>query len=301
MFLVDVDFVPCQQLGNICSAPTGTSAEELQARQTYGKCVEMCEQGAVLVVPAFELQFCVEEMPKTQVDLRVLWQQQRAEGFHISNFPKGHTPTDFERWFDAEAPYSVEYLDMYEPYIIACKQGLPRYDERFRGYGMNKVSHLHEVAATGVNFIVLHELYITAREHERSASYQIVFGEKCNPEHAVRIALLWNSFKGQVAKKYAHITRAQPQVSVPPPPAYVVPPVEESKKDADDDESYESKMQPTKSVRAGEWVFCPPKTRKPLRLQGVRARRSKAPPARQQRTCKQMTEAAMEIEGTIMQ
>ena len=188
---------------------------------------------------------------------------------------------------------------MYEPYIIACKHELPRYDERFRGYGMNKVSHLHEVAATGADFIVLPSLYITAREHERSASYQSVFGENRNPEHAVRIGLLWNSFKGQVAKKYAHITRAQqPQVPMSPPPAYDIPPAEESKEGADN----ESKMmQPTKFARAGEWVFCPPKTRKPLRLQGVRARHAKAPPARQQRSCKQTTEAPMEIEVTIMQ
>ena len=109
VFLVDVDFVPCQLLGAICSAPTGSSADEVEARQAYSKCVEMCEQGAMLVVPAFELQFCVEEMPKTQADLMVLWKKQRAEGFHISNFPKGHAPTDFERWFEAEAPYGVEY------------------------------------------------------------------------------------------------------------------------------------------------------------------------------------------------
>ena len=51
------------------------------------------------------------------------WQQERAEGFHTSHFPRGHMPTDFERWFgaDGSVPYAVQYRDMFEPYIIASK------------------------------------------------------------------------------------------------------------------------------------------------------------------------------------
>ena len=49
---------------------------------------------------------------------------------------------------------------MYEPYIIANKDRLPRYDERFRGYGKNKIQFLHEIAASGAQFIVLPHVFI---------------------------------------------------------------------------------------------------------------------------------------------
>lgn len=50
--------------------------------------------------------------------------------------------------------------EKYEPYIIANKARLPRYDERFRGYGMNKISHLYEVAASGLHFVVLPHVFL---------------------------------------------------------------------------------------------------------------------------------------------
>jgi hypothetical protein len=142
VFLVDVDFVPSPQLAMLCSASAKASQRSLGVR-------EMCERGAALVVPAYEVAYDVDEMPKCREHLKLLCEQGRAEGFHISSFPKGHTPTAFDRWFDAHAPYTVEYQEMYEPYIIVCKDRVPRYDERFRGYGMNKVSHLSQVASSG--------------------------------------------------------------------------------------------------------------------------------------------------------
>ncbi|CAN0464386.1 unnamed protein product, partial [Laminaria digitata] len=35
--------------------------------------------------------------------------------------------------------YTVSYSSCFEPYIVANKSTVPMYDERFRGYGMNKV------------------------------------------------------------------------------------------------------------------------------------------------------------------
>ena len=66
---------------------------------------------------------------------------------------------------------------------------------------MNKVSHLYHVAATAAEFVVLPDVFIVAREHQRSHSYARVFGELRDPEHAVRIALLWNAFKRQVERE----------------------------------------------------------------------------------------------------
>ena len=54
----------------------------------------------------------------------------------------------------------IEYEEYFEPYIIANKHVLPRYDERFRGYGMNKISHLLNVAAHGFKFNVLPDVFV---------------------------------------------------------------------------------------------------------------------------------------------
>ena len=52
-----------------------------------------------------------------------------------SHFLAGHAPTDYERWLQAEAPYDVTYAERYAPYVIGARAWLPRYDERFHGYG----------------------------------------------------------------------------------------------------------------------------------------------------------------------
>ena len=85
-------------------------------------------------------------------------------GFHVSHFPAGHGPTDFARWWSLSssppsplssggddddaagaacfaASYTVAHSPHFEPYVLtaAADAALPWYDERFAGYGMNKV------------------------------------------------------------------------------------------------------------------------------------------------------------------
>lgn len=48
------------------------------------------------------------------------------------------------RFLSNEA-YSVDYAEYYEPYIVARRSAVPDYDPRFRGYGLNKISHLYAV------------------------------------------------------------------------------------------------------------------------------------------------------------
>ena len=62
-----------------------------------------------------------------------------ASAFHTGHFPKGHGPTNFSAWFESSSGYDVSYADFSDPYVVAAKTRIPRYDERFRGYGINKV------------------------------------------------------------------------------------------------------------------------------------------------------------------
>lgn len=52
---------------------------------------------------------------------------------------EGHKPTDYKQWFHATAPYPIHYQNGYEPYLLIDRRLMPLYDERFRGYGYDKV------------------------------------------------------------------------------------------------------------------------------------------------------------------
>lgn len=40
-------------------------------------------------------------------------------------------------------------LQDFEPYVLVAREGLPAYDERFRGYFENKAVHLRHMASLG--------------------------------------------------------------------------------------------------------------------------------------------------------
>lgn len=65
--------------------------------------------------------------------------------------------------FDAYLCYN-KYLQIswkidYEPYVVVKRNGLPPYDQRFVGFGWNKVSHVMSLNAAGYFFIYLILLY----------------------------------------------------------------------------------------------------------------------------------------------
>lgn len=75
--------------------------------------------------------------------------------------------------------YPVQYQEFYEPYIIvAASQFLP-YDERFRGYGLNKCIHLRAMCKLmNVKFNVLREHFVVADLHDRSEAHHATYGEE---------------------------------------------------------------------------------------------------------------------------
>lgn len=62
--------------------------------------------------------------------------------FHAGHFPEGHRQTNLARWValpaDA-APYEVKHAEGYEPYGLFFRRHSPPFDERFRGFGLDKV------------------------------------------------------------------------------------------------------------------------------------------------------------------
>lgn len=64
--------------------------------------------------------------------------------YHV--WPKGHAPTNYAKWRTATTLYKVEWEPDFEPYVVV-RRDCPEYDQRFVGFGWNKVSHIMELDA----------------------------------------------------------------------------------------------------------------------------------------------------------
>eukprot|EP00873_Tetraselmis_striata_P007743 jgi/Tetstr1/428007/TSEL_018080.t1 len=208
VFLLDIDFQPSQGL---LEAVEGRAPEWNVTSRAVQALVDASAQGRreMLVVPAFEVApedeagpqaaaTRVQCMPRQKRRLAALVKAGKAYGFHVGHFPQGHSPTDFSRWLASRAPYAVQFNEYYEPYVIAARRLVPPYDERFRGYGMNKISHLYASAAAGFRFTVAPEAFVAAFEHKKSRSWQATFGSDARAEQKVRISALYRRFKQEL-------------------------------------------------------------------------------------------------------
>ncbi|KFM24511.1 Glycosyltransferase-like protein LARGE2 [Auxenochlorella protothecoides] len=110
-------------------------------------------------------------------------------------FLKGHNATDYNRWFRSSTPYPITYQRGYEPFILVSRLHVPWFDERFRGYGWDKVgtlpgpppppprcpsapptiSHMHAMVATGFQLVADPSIYVVHRPHIPSAGYNHTF------------------------------------------------------------------------------------------------------------------------------
>ena len=182
VFLVDVDFVPSRRFSNV--------------HQEDRSFLDACKCGAVLIVPAFEFSGSSKTpVPRTFNGLASSFRKSEARVFDIGRSP-GHVQTNFSRWILADTPYFVNYEWKFEPYIIAWRERVPWYDEKFRGYGMNKIVHLYEVAQRGAHFIVLPKVFIIARKHHPSSSKRIWHADR--DRGSTRLDSLTRAFKRDV-------------------------------------------------------------------------------------------------------
>jgi glycosyltransferase-like protein LARGE len=208
VLLLDVDFVPS-------AGAHDAIAKDEQLRQEATRC------NTAFVLPAFEQHptngaaggAAYSAVPRSKEALVALGEE--ASAFHIGHFAKGHASTDYTKWFSTGSKkgvsnaYRVEYSESYEPYVVMARKSVPMYDERFRGYGMNKISHLYAVASQGTCFKVLPSQFVIAREHAKSTSWVQTFGTSADPVQKVRVALLYRRFKQDVDRAQRQHLSAQ--------------------------------------------------------------------------------------------
>lgn len=159
VFLNDGDFIPVAGLFTYLKKATSSL-------------IEKRTQKTLLVIPAFETAKFTLKFPKTKQQLLQLIRQKLVSQFCVSCAHKTHAPTDYRLWFKTRNPYIVEWAFHFEPYVVV-QSSVAKYDERFIGYGFNKVSQITELKAQGYQFVVLPESFIIHTPHPPSIDKKI--------------------------------------------------------------------------------------------------------------------------------
>uniref|UniRef100_F1KY88 Glycosyltransferase-like protein n=2 Tax=Ascaris suum TaxID=6253 RepID=F1KY88_ASCSU len=157
VFLADVDFLPMPGL-----------YELIRKRLSSG----LPLKGKAFVVPAFESKgYRSSVVPASKAELLVMLDTGQVQIFRQDVWIQGHASTDYDRWRTTQTEYSVAWRTDYEPYVVVARNETPPYDNRFVGFGWNKVSHIMSLNAAGFDFIVLPDVFIVHQPH--SASFEI--------------------------------------------------------------------------------------------------------------------------------
>jgi len=115
----------------------------------------------------------VKEVPQTKDKLLDTISKKEAETFHEYWAP-GHRATNFDKWYQCNSNngtdpsaelYPINYEFMFEPYVVGTIHAVHRFDERYRGFGMNKVTWVKEADLRGYEFQVLCDVFVAHMYH----------------------------------------------------------------------------------------------------------------------------------------
>ncbi|XP_053304940.1 xylosyl- and glucuronyltransferase LARGE2 [Spea bombifrons] len=153
VFLSDIDFLPMYGLyeylrKSIAEQDTGNAQK-------------------ALIVPAFETLRYRLSFPKSKAELLSMLDMGALYTFRYHVWEKGHAPTNYAKWRTATTPYRVDWAPDFEPYVVVSRD-CPQYDQRFLGFGWNKVSHIMELDAKEYELVVLPNAFIIHMPHAPS-------------------------------------------------------------------------------------------------------------------------------------
>lgn len=181
MFLCDIDFLPMFNLYFYLRDAT--------------KVLKLDTLKRALVVPAFESLQYRFEFPH---DKSTLQKQSGIKIFRHSIWKQGHSATNYDKWYKASRPYIVQWAPDFEPYIVVHRN-VSEYDQRFVGFGWNKVSHIMSLYAQGYEFIVLPDAFIIHTPHAPSIDIALY---RTSKEYRKCLLNLKKTFIAELTKKY---------------------------------------------------------------------------------------------------
>ena len=129
----------------------------------------------------------------------------RLIGFASREYDAGHRCDHVQRFLHSTAPYMVDYEFGCEPYTVLPRSMAHEYEERFVGYGKDRVSWNYELAAKGARFWVSAESFLVHYEtfdadetrDKRKSKYghfptDWMLGESCWPDFRERVEAQYN-------------------------------------------------------------------------------------------------------------
>lgn len=95
----------------------------------------------------------------------------KCQVFQHDVSPGSHSTTDLKRWLSQTEPRELACFvtNRYEPYVVITADSSPQFDERFTGYGKNKIQHVTHLRKLGFAFVVLPSHFLIHVPHPRSS------------------------------------------------------------------------------------------------------------------------------------
>lgn len=168
-------------------------------------------QHAVFVVPAVETVAVAVDHPTSYKTLLQAMRLHNVCAFYGHHCSSCHLPTAVERIAEApDEPYIVRYTEGYEPYVVANKSLLPRYDDAFVGRGWSKMSFFFEVWTMKLDLVVIGGPFLvhTGRGNAPLENLSL----KRRLELRRNNEALWNNFKRSTQKKYNVASNDSPEL-----------------------------------------------------------------------------------------
>ena len=181
-FLSDIDFLPMNGLYLYLKEAVKVLGADKRA----------------FVVPAFETLLYRFKFPASKSELLRMLENRSIFTFRYHVWRAGHSATNYDHWKNATVPYRVSWSHDYEPYIVVRSDAL-RYDERFVGFGWNKVSHIMELDAQGYEFVVLPDPFIIHLPHAPSRD---ISSHRRNKQYRDCLQVLKRQFQQELVVKY---------------------------------------------------------------------------------------------------
>jgi hypothetical protein len=196
VFLLDIDFV---------MYPTSESRERVFSanfRNMVERYPDMFGDNTkfVAVVPAVETVNHDVRAPTSREELKTALDGNAVCAFYGHYCTRCHLPTNVKRFSSSNEPYEAAYEDGYEPYVVANRRFLPRYDEKFIGRGWDKMSFFYELNAMGKRFYVLPGTFLvhTGRgDQPKGGQYTEEYMNRQKEN-----TMLMHNFKAEMAQKY---------------------------------------------------------------------------------------------------
>ena len=173
IFMLDVDFV--------ASAGLGMEAPGYRDPVVYNQLIELTLQKKALVLPAFEITNRKQDLFMGQNFARNMAVAGKAamrdnyisglvDAFNGQDAPWGHGPTNTSKWIMLTSPvtYRAYYQPKYEPFLVLNKDVIPWCDERFVGYGGNKIAFINQLRGEGFTFHVHPHGYVIHVPHPKT-------------------------------------------------------------------------------------------------------------------------------------